>query len=228
MDIKENKIVAIIPARGGSKGVPKKNIKRLLGKPLIAYSIEHALATPNIDKVVVSTDCKEIASVSLLYGAEVIQRPDDISGDFSSSEDALIHAVKELGMTGCIASHIIFLQCTSPIRQKNDISNCLELVLSGEFDSALTVVDNHKFLWRTDKQENAFPVNYDPHNRKMRQDIKEYQENGSIYVMKSKDLLDTKCRLNGRVGVHVMEEKTGYEIDTLIDFKIIEQLMSEK
>ena len=221
-------VVAIIPARGGSKGVPKKNIKELNGKPLIAYSIEHALATKKIDKVIVSTDCDEIAKVSVAFGAEIIKRPDDISGDFASSEDALIHSVKELTGSGWEATHVVFLQCTSPIRKDTDIAQTLELVLSEKFDSALSVVENHRFLWRTDSKNIATPVNYDPHNRKMRQEIREYQENGSIYVMKTEDLMSTKCRLNGRVGVHLMDEETGYEIDTPTDFKVIEQLMSEK
>lgn len=219
--------IAIIPARGGSKGVPKKNIKDLNGKPLIAYSIEQALATKKIDKVVVSTDCDDIANVSKKYGAEVIKRPDNLSGDFASSEEALIHTLKELSKDGWVASFVVFLQCTSPLRGSADIANCLDLVTSGRFDSSLSVVENHKFLWRTDLQGNAIPVNYDPHNRKMRQEIEEYQENGSIYVMKAEDLVATKCRLNGVVGVHVMAEETGYEIDTSVDFKIIEQLMSE-
>ncbi|EIO3968241.1 acylneuraminate cytidylyltransferase family protein [Vibrio vulnificus] len=223
-----NKIVAIIPARGGSKGVPKKNIKELNGKPLIAYSIEHALATKEVDKVVVSTDCNEIAEVAIAFGAEVIYRPDDISGDFASSEDALIHSVNELKSAGWEATHVVFLQCTSPIRNNDDIAKTLSLVLSEQFDSALTVVENHRFLWRTDSNNTAIPVNYDPHNRKMRQEIKEYQENGSIYIMKTEDLINTKCRLNGRIGVHVMDEDAGYEIDTQIDFKIIEQLIGGK
>ncbi|GAL37535.1 N-acetylneuraminate cytidylyltransferase [Vibrio maritimus] len=221
-------VVAIIPARGGSKGVPKKNIKAINGKPLIAYSIEHALSTKTVNRVIVSTDCDEIAQVSLEYGAEVIKRPEDISGDFASSEDALIHSINELEHEGWTASHVVFLQCTSPIRKSTDIAQTLELVLSEQFDSALTVVENHRFLWRTDANNTATPVNYDPHNRKMRQEINEYQENGSIYVMKTEDLINTKCRLNGRVGIHVMDEATGYEIDTPVDFKIIEQLMSEK
>ncbi|ARN64728.1 acylneuraminate cytidylyltransferase family protein [Vibrio vulnificus] len=223
-----NKIVAIIPARGGSKGVPKKNIKELNGKPLIAYSIEHALATKEVDKVVVSTDCNEIAEVAIAFGAEVIYRPDDISGDFASSEDALIHSVNELKSAGWEATHVVFLQCTSPIRNNDDIAKTLSLVLSEQFDSALTVVENHRFLWRTDSNNTAIPVNYDPHNRKMRQEIKEYQENGSIYIMKTEDLINTKCRLNGTIGVHVMDEDAGYEIDTQIDFKIIEQLIGGK
>ncbi|HCG5284342.1 acylneuraminate cytidylyltransferase family protein [Vibrio parahaemolyticus] len=225
--IEDRNVVAIIPARGGSKGIPKKNIKELNGKPLIAYSIEQALSTGNIDRVVVSTDCEQIAMISAHYGAEVVKRPEHISGDFASSEDALIHVVRELAGVGWEATHIVFLQCTSPIRGETDIADCVELVLSERFDSALSVVENHKFLWRTNTEGLAKPVNYDPLNRKMRQEIKEYQENGSIYVMKNRDLLDTKCRLNGRIGLHVMNEITGFEIDTPIDFNIIEQLMSE-
>ncbi len=222
----KKEIVAIIPARGGSKGVPKKNIKDLNGKPLIAYSIEQALNTQTIDRVIVSTDCDDIALISRQYGAMVIRRPEEISGDFASSEDALIHVVKKLNEQNIDTSHVVFLQCTSPIRHKYDIQNCLELVLSQGFDSALSVVENHKFLWRTNNENLAVPVNYDPRNRKMRQEIKEYQENGSIYVMKTNDLLVNQCRLNGSVGVHVMNEITGYEIDTPADFVILEKLMS--
>ncbi len=222
----KKEIVAIIPARGGSKGVPKKNIKNLNGKPLIAYSIEQALNTQTIDRVIVSTDCDDIALISRQYGAMVIRRPEEISGDFASSEDALIHVVNKLNEQNIDTSHVVFLQCTSPIRHENDIRNCLDLVLSQGFDSALSVVENHKFLWRTNDKNLAVPVNYDPRNRKMRQEIKEYQENGSIYVMKTNDLLVNHCRLNGSVGVHVMNEITGYEIDTPADFVILEKLMS--
>ncbi|MCQ9074149.1 acylneuraminate cytidylyltransferase family protein [Vibrio harveyi] len=220
-------VIAIIPARGGSKGVPKKNIKELNNKPLIAYTIEQASNTKNIDHVVVSTDCNEIADISREYGAEVIMRPQEISGDLASSEDALIHCVKEFHKRGESVSHVVFLQCTSPIRKPSDISECLELVLSNSYDSALSVVENHKFLWRVNANGIAEPVNYDPQHRKMRQEISEFQENGSIYVMKTSDLLKTKCRLNGNVGVHIMDEETGYEIDTPVDFEIIKKLMSK-
>jgi CMP-N,N'-diacetyllegionaminic acid synthase len=219
-------IIAVIPARGGSKGVPKKNIKLLNGKPLIAYTIEQAINTANIEHVVVSTDCSEIASVATQYGAKVIFRPPEISGDLASSEDALVHCINTFKSEGCEITYVVFLQCTSPLREDFDIAKCLNLVLSKKFDSALSAVANHKFLWRVDKAGSAKPVNYDPHNRKMRQNIQEYQENGSIYVMKSEDLLNTKCRLNGKVGIHVMTEESGYEIDSLLDFQVIEQIMS--
>lgn len=221
-------VVAIIPARGGSKGVPKKNIKMLLGKPLIAYSIDHAINSIEVDKVIVSTDCAEIANISEEYGAEVIYRPSEISGDFSSSEDALIHCVNSLKKSGVNVTHIAFLQCTSPIRNPSDIDKTIKLVLSDNFDSALSAVENHSFIWRTNNQGLANPLNYEPQNRKMRQEITEYRENGSIYVVKSEDLLTTKCRLNGRIGIHIMEEETGYEIDTPVDFKIVEELMRNK
>lgn len=228
MNLSKNvNVIAVVPARGGSKGVPKKNIKLLNGKPLIAYTIEQALNTKGIDRVIVSTDCKDIAKISQAYGANVIIRPDDISGDFSSSEEALIHAVNHLKLDGIKPSIVVFLQCTSPIRADNDIEDTLELVLSGAFSSSLSAVANHKFLWRKAEDGSCYPVNYEPSNRKMRQSISEYQENGSIYVMKTKDLLNSKCRLNGNVGIHLMDEKSGYEIDTMVDFKVIETLMRD-
>lgn len=219
--------VAIIPARGGSKGVPKKNIKELDGLPLIAYSIRHALESKLVDRVIVSTDCIEIKAISEKYGAEVVIRPENISGDLATTEQALIHTVKELNKKGEEPELVVLLQCTSPIRDKNDIDNCIELVLNKGFDSALSVVCNHKFIWRTDQNGSAKPLNYDPNDRKMRQQITEYQENGSIYVMKTDELMKNHCRLNGKIGVHVMDEKTSYEIDTFIDFTIIEQLLRE-
>ncbi len=222
--MKTGQVVAIIPARGGSKGIPGKNITPVNGKPLISYTIEQALACQLIDRVFVSTDADDISQVSKAYGAEVVTRPEGISGDFSSSEDALMHTLEVLQTQSCYVTHVVFLQCTSPIRSADDISATLNLVLSEEYDSALSVVENHKFLWRAG-EAGAIPVNYDPQNRKMRQSIEEYQENGSIYVMKAEDLLASKCRLNGKVGLHVMAENSGYEIDSPLDLQIIELLM---
>ncbi len=222
--MKTGQVVAIIPARGGSKGIPGKNITPVNGKPLISYTIEQALACQLIDRVFVSTDADDISRVSKAYGAEVVTRPEGISGDFSSSEDALMHTLEVLQTQSCYVTHVVFLQCTSPIRSADDISATLNLVLSEEYDSALSVVENHKFLWRAG-EAGAIPVNYDPQNRKMRQSIEEYQENGSIYVMKAEDLLASKCRLNGKVGLHVMAENSGYEIDSPLDLQIIELLM---
>ena len=120
-------ILAIIPARGGSKGIPRKNLQPLAGKPLLAYTIEHARATPAVTRVVVSTDDVEIASVAQQYGAEVIWRPAEISGDTATSEAALLHALDHLrDNEGYEPDLVVFLQATSPLRRSDDIQRAVE------------------------------------------------------------------------------------------------------
>lgn len=220
------RVLAIIPARGGSKGVPGKNIKLINGKPLIVHSIEQAMRSTCVDEVVVSSDSESILDIALDCGAKIVKRPVNISGDNASSEEALIHALESLVGEESF-THVVFLQCTSPIRSVDDIDKTIELVVHGQFDSALSVVENHSFLWRLNERNEAVPVNYSPVERRMRQNIVEYKENGSVYVMSVEGLLETGCRLNGVVGVHVMNEKTGYEIDTEIDFAVVDFLMGE-
>ena len=114
--------VAIIPARGGSRGIPRKNLRVIAGKPLLAYTIEHALATPSIDRVVVSTDDVEIGTVAARHGAEVIWRPAEISGDRASSEAALLHALDELAARDDYRPDlVVMLQATSPLRRPDDV-----------------------------------------------------------------------------------------------------------
>jgi len=114
--------LAIIPARGGSKGIPRKNIRPLAGKPLIAYSIEAALQAESVNRVVVSTDDSDIVKVSKQYGAEIVWRPDEISGDKVSSELALLHVLDQLNKSeNYIPDFIVFIQCTSPLMLSKDI-----------------------------------------------------------------------------------------------------------
>ena len=119
-------VLAIIPARGGSKGIPRKNIRILAGKPLIAYTIEHARQTPSVKRIVVSTDDPEIAAVSEQYGAEVVWRPAEISGDTATSESALLHVLNYLKDAEDYEPDLIaFLQATSPLRHPDDIQNAI-------------------------------------------------------------------------------------------------------
>lgn len=117
--------IAIIPARGGSKGVHRKNVRLLAGRPLVAHSILDAREAGLISNVYVSTDDPEIARVSQVYGAEVIQRPPELASDTASSESALLHALEELETTGLVTDLIVFLQCTSPIRTGADIDRAI-------------------------------------------------------------------------------------------------------
>jgi CMP-N,N'-diacetyllegionaminic acid synthase len=220
--------VAIIPARGGSKGLPRKNIKLLLGKPLISYSISQCLNSKAIDRVYVSTDDDEIASISKSYGAEVICRPKLISGDTATSESAIIHAVEELAVMGISPENIFFLQCTSPIRSANDLDSAYLSMQEANADSLLTVSPSHSFLWRYGSSGDAEPVNYDYRNRPRRQDMEpQYKENGSFYIFKRSVLEQFSNRLGGKIAMYQMPEECAYEIDTEVDFKIIESLMQE-
>jgi CMP-N,N'-diacetyllegionaminic acid synthase len=219
--------IAIIPARGGSKGVPRKNIRTLAGKPLIAHSIEQALNAQNIDSVYVSTDDKEIAEISERYGANVIFRPDSISGDIASSEDAVIHAIEVVEHDLCV-NDVFFLQCTSPIRAEFDLDNAYKQMKANKADSLLTVTESHSFLWRFNSDSSAEPINYDYKKRARRQDLEpQYKENGSFYINSASNIVSYKNRLSGVIDMYVMAEETAYEIDTETDFRVIEALMAK-
>ena len=142
--LSNKKIIAIIPARGGSKGIEKKNIRMFAGKPLIAHTIEQALSSNLIQRTFVSTDDAGITAVSQAHGAEVIRRPAEISGDATSSEIALLHALDYLENSERLApDYVVFLQCTSPLRKPHDIDSAVQQLIEENADSLLSVTKNH-------------------------------------------------------------------------------------
>lgn len=221
-------IIALIPARGGSKGVPRKNIRYLMNKPLIAHSILDAIESRYIDKVYVSTDDLEIAKVSRQYGAEVIERPFELASDTASSEAALSHALSEIEELGIILDYIVFIQCTSPIRTGEDIDQAIEQIKSEDSDSLLSVAPSHRFLW---EKENgiAKSINYDYRQRPRRQDMNpQYVETGSIYIFKPWVIKKLNNRLGGKISLFIMNEDTQWEIDSLTDLEYVESLLKKK
>lgn len=223
-----NSTIAIIPARGGSKGVPGKNVRLLSGKPLIAHSILAAQEAQPIEQVYVTTDDPEIAQVSKDYGATVIHRPAELANDTASSESALIHALQCIEQEGSQPELIVFLQCTSPIRTASDIELAIQHFHADNADSLLSVSPNHRFLWQVTNGV-ATSINYDYHHRQRRQDINpQYVENGSIYIFKPWILKDLNNRLGGRVSLFRMGEEAALEIDSLLDFQIAEFLLNCK
>lgn len=226
----EQQILAIIPARGGSKGIPRKNLKPLAGKPLIAHAIAAALQADLVNRVVVSTDDDEIAAVSVDYGAEVVRRPDAISGDSAGSELALIHALKHLRQKENYKPWlIVFIQCTSPLTRPEDIDAVIQVLKEENADSALSVTDFHYFLWETDKSGNAIGINHDKQVRLLRQDRNnQFLETGAVYVMKVETFLEKKHRFFGRTAMSIMPRARCFEIDEPIDLKIAEILLTTK
>jgi len=228
-DEEELKIIAIIPARGGSKGIPKKNITPINGKPLISYTIEQCKSTNKIDRIIVSTDDKEIKDVSIGYGAEVIERPTEISGDTASSESAITHTLKILKKQGYITDIVVFLQCTSPIRRKDDISNAIKLLINKKYDSVFSATENYPFIW-IKKNGEIKPLNEQyAKKRPIRQDREpEYIENGSIYVFRNKIFEKSNNRICGKIGIYPMPYEYSFEIDTDFDLWLCEQIIKRE
>lgn len=219
---------SIIPARGGSKGIPCKNVKPLAGKPLISYTILDAIEAQLVHQVYVSTDDEEIASVSQEYGSSIIRRPVDLAGDTASSESALIHALDEIEKSGIQPNLIVFLQCTSPIRTGVDIDRAIQKLQSEKADSLVSVSLSHRFIWEEVDGE-ARSINYDYHHRPRRQDMSlQYVENGSIYIFKPWVLKELGNRLGGKISLFPMSEAAAHEIDSPLDFEIAEFLLKKQ
>ena len=223
----QHECMAIIPARGGSKGIPRKNLREIAGKPLVAYSIEHALHTPGLARVVVSTDDEEIGAVARQYGAEVVWRPADISGDEASSEAALLHVLDTLREAeGYDPDLVVFLQPTSPLRQPGAIAQALETLHRQAADSLLSVCPMHGCLWR---REAGGPVSfsYDHRHRPRRQDApQDFVENGSIYVFKPWVLRQEGNRLGGKIALFPMPVLDSFQVDEPEDLDLMEQLLA--
>ena len=219
----EKNIVVIIPARGGSKGIPEKNIINFLGKPLLTHSIEYAKSSDLISDIYVSTDDSKIAKIALDNNVNVIDRPQSISGDLASTESALIHAIENITYKPDI---IILLQPTSPIRPKNSLYKAINQFIKGSYDSLLSISPTHKFLWEIDKK--IAKPKYDFKNRPRRQDMDasdiNYIENGSLYIFTYENLLKNKNRLGGRIGYVIFDEKYSYEIDSMTDLIVIDSI----
>ncbi|MDE2332314.1 MAG: acylneuraminate cytidylyltransferase family protein [Bradyrhizobium sp.] len=218
--------LAVIAARGGSKGIPRKNLIDLCGKPLITWTVLQAAAASGVDVVAVSSDDDEILAAAEAASAVGVRRPDDISGDLASSEAAWLHALDQVdGRLGPFG-RIVALQATSPIREASDIDHALDAFEREKLDSLLSVCEvEDYFNWRVGR-DGPEPINYDYHDRRMRQQIeKRYLENGSFYVFVPSLLRESKNRLGGRIGMHVMERHKMFQIDRPEDVKLCAAIM---
>ena len=221
-------IIAIIPARGGSKGLPHKNLLSFNGEPLVVHSINYAKECSLVNNIYVSTDDDEIASVSSNSGASIIQRPSEISGDTATTESAIEHVLSTLEVKPDI---IILLQATSPFRPKKSLKVALDKFIKNSFDSLLSISPTHKFFWLIDKNNNINPK-YNYLNRPRRQDLKKdemsFIENGSLYIFTYEHFISLKNRLGGKIGYIEFNEKYSHEIDTELDFNFLEAMVKNE
>ncbi|WP_037990867.1 cytidylyltransferase domain-containing protein [Synechococcus sp. CC9616] len=217
----DDSAMALIPARGGSKGIPGKNLKDVGGVPLVARSIRAAQASAKVTRVVVSTDDDAIAAVSLEYGAEVVRRPAVLANDTASSESALLHALDLFAADGSLPSSIVFLQCTSPFTTGQQIDKVLTALQPKNVNSAFAVAPWHGFLWRDDGRG----INHDPQQaRQRRQDLEpSFLETGAIYAMKTAAFLNCGSRFCAPWRPVVLED-SGPEIDTTSDLELCRNL----
>jgi YrbI family 3-deoxy-D-manno-octulosonate 8-phosphate phosphatase len=219
-----SEVVAVIPARGGSKGVPGKNLRRVGGVPLIGRAVAAARAATRIDRVVVSTDDAEIAAVAREWGAEVVDRPHHLAGDTASSETALLHALDALRIQGVETDILVFLQATSPFIDPADLDDAIGRVATGAEDVVFSAVESWGFLWRHGADGMA-GINHDPARRPRRQDRgPEYLETGAFYVLEAAGFRRTGHRFFGRTGVALVEERHALEIDTAEQLRLANAL----
>ncbi|MDY0123318.1 acylneuraminate cytidylyltransferase family protein [Sulfurimonas sp.] len=213
--------LAIIPARGGSKRVPRKNVLDLCGKPLIAWSIEAGLKSKYIDKVVVTSDDEEILDISKLYGAKSIKRPGELASDTATTFDAIKHAIDNVEKY----DYIILLQPTSPLRNEKHIDEAIELLESKKADAVIGVCEmDHSPLWSNVLPEDGSMSDFlrDEIKNKRSQDLdKYYRLNGAIYICKTEKFLENKgFFLKKNIFAYVMDRKSSVDIDEEIDFDI--------
>lgn len=222
----KHKIIAIIPARGGSKALPRKNVKLLLGKPLIAYTIESALKSKYVNKVVVSTEDEEIAEIAKLYGAEVIKRPKELAKDESPTIDVIFHAINALKVEN--SDLIVLLQPTSPLRTAEDIDNAIEFFLNNECESVISVCEvEHPPYWDFKIEGGHLkPLFGEEYLRMRRQDLpKVYVPNGAIYVSTPENLRRYKSFYCSKTIPYIMPPERSIDIDNEIDFMLAELLV---
>lgn len=229
--IKNPKILAIIPARGGSKGIPKKNIKFLLGKPLINYTIESAQKSRYLDKIVVSTEDREIHQVVEIAGIQVIKRPKELSEDDSSTYSVIEHAINFLQENENYKPDIVLLlQPTSPLRSSKDIDSAIELFLKNKCESVVGVCEfGHPVHTSFQIQNNYLkPIFGKKYLGKRRQDLPIfYVPNGAIFISTPKNLFKYKSFYCKKVLPYIMPIEKSIDIDNDINFKLAELLIQE-
>lgn len=223
--ISRSDVVAIIPARGGSKGVPRKNLQHVGGVPLIERCVRTALRAEMVSAVYVSTDDIDIANLAERAGAGINLRPQELSGDDASSESVLLHVVECMKRGGVSPAVLVFMQCTSPFTSPADVDRTIAPLLDGAiWDCAFTVTPCPLRVWARVSGDGSWswPVDHEPGRRAPRQHAARtrYYENGAVYAMRMSGFLEHRCRIFGDVTTVEMPPERSLEIDTPHDLLI--------
>jgi CMP-N-acetylneuraminic acid synthetase len=226
---KNKTILAIIPARGGSKRLPRKNVLELNGKALISYTIEAGLNSKYIDKTIVSSDAKEILDISLACGANIIERPSYLATDTATSFDAILHTIENIETY----DYIVLLQATSPLRNGKHIDESIELLESKNANAVVSVCEmDHSPLWSNTLNEELSMEGFLKEEilNKRSQDLEKYfRLNGAIYICKTDKLLEEESFfLKENIFAYKMDRESSVDIDEEIDFKISEILIGNE
>lgn len=223
------KILCIIPARGSSKRIPNKNIVLLSGNPLITYTIGHAKKSNLINRIIVSTDSDKIADVSTLHEVEVVKRPLKLATDNSTSESVLEHVLIHLEeKENYYPNIVVFLQCTSPLRENDDIDKAINTLINEETDSLFSAFKFNKFIWEK-RRKYIKSINYDYKHRIREQSFyRQYQENGSIYIFKPWVLKLKNNRLGGKISIYEMSYLNSFQVDNFEDLELCEYILRKK
>ncbi len=217
-------VIAVVPARGGSKGIPKKNIMRLAGKPMISYTLDEAKKSKYLDRIVVSTDDHEIAEICRGFGAEVIPRPSEFATDTSPTELALIHVVETLkNNEGYEADVVVTLEPTSPLRTHELIDKCIETLLGTDADSVISVTETRECFGRIVDGKFDYLIKDQRRRRQDREPM--YKESSTVYVTKTDTLLKRKSVIGERLYAVVARDDEAIDINTPLDFVIAEAVM---
>lgn len=219
-------VVAVIPARGGSKGVPGKNLALVGGRSLVGRAIRSCHDAGTVDLVVVSTDDVSIATEAKRWGASVIDRPAELSGDEATSESAVLHVLDRLAAEGIEPRVVAFLQCTSPFIAPSALAHAVQRVSSGDADCVFAACETYDFLWGVAPDGAAVGRNHDPASRPRRQDrVADWNETGAFYVMSRAGFRGAGHRFFGRVEIEAVPFTESIEIDTPEDLEVARALV---
>lgn len=225
--MKNMKILSIIPARGGSKGIKLKNLAKLNNIPLLKYTLEASLKSKKISRTIVSTDHNKIEKFTISNGGEVIKRPTKLASDKISLEPVIKHVLDVLKeKEGYEPNIIVILQNTSPFRNSKHIDEAISKFLKDDCDSLISGFSADYFSWEKINKKFITPLDFNPKNRPNRQDKqRQFFENGAIFISKYSSFKKHECRVSGKIGFYDMPMHLSYDVNELKDLKILNQIL---